>query len=58
MALGEGLPPKETFSTLILIIITLGVAIPTAMLVSGCVVLGVRHYRRHQPENILIIDQD
>lgn len=53
VALGEGSPPEETFSTLIVVIICIGVALPTIMLLGGCVALGVRRYRRRSANSLL-----
>ncbi|KAG0712626.1 Glycosylated lysosomal membrane protein [Chionoecetes opilio] len=50
VAMGEGAAPLESFSTLIVVVISLGVVLPAAMLLVGCVVLAVRRYRRHADE--------
>ncbi|MPC38475.1 Glycosylated lysosomal membrane protein [Portunus trituberculatus] len=55
VAIGEGVPPKETFSTLVVVVISLGVVLPAAMFLVGCVVLAVRRWRHHGSSASILI---
>ena len=55
VALGKGVAPRETFSTLIVVVISLGVVLPGAMFLIGCVVLAARRWRRHRLSDSLLI---
>lgn len=55
VAIGEGEPPKETFSTLVVVVISLGVVLPGAMFLVGCMVLAVRRWRRHSSSDSILI---
>ena len=55
VAIGEGVPPKETFSTLVVVVISLGVVLPAAMFLVGCGVLAVRRWRQHNSSDSILI---
>lgn len=54
VALGEGYPPKETFSTMVIIVISLGIGIPSLMFIIGGIVIA--HRKCHSSSNILIVN--
>lgn len=55
VAIGEGVAPTETFSTLVVVVISLGVVLPAAMFLVGCVVLAVRRWRHHGSSASILI---
>ncbi|XP_042863344.1 glycosylated lysosomal membrane protein-like [Penaeus japonicus] len=46
VAMGQGSPPTETFSTMVIVVISLGVGIPVLMFLIGGVVIASRRCRR------------
>lgn len=60
VAMGEGVPPQETFSTVVLVVISLGVVLPGAMFLVGCVVLATRRCRRRSSSasNLVVTDDE
>ncbi|XP_045621214.2 glycosylated lysosomal membrane protein B [Procambarus clarkii] len=46
VAIGNGYPPNESFSTMVIIVITLGLSIPALMFIIGGTIIACRKFRR------------
>ncbi|XP_063612873.1 glycosylated lysosomal membrane protein-like isoform X2 [Penaeus indicus] len=53
VAMGQGSPPIETFSTMVIIVISLGVGIPVLMFLIGGIVIASRRCRRSSDQLLL-----
>ncbi|XP_013183880.2 glycosylated lysosomal membrane protein B [Amyelois transitella] len=51
--IGYGEPPKESFSTFVIAIISIGLGVPVLLALSGVVYLLVRRYRRPGPTRLV-----
>lgn len=53
VAMGQGSPPIETFSTMVIIVISLGVGIPVLMFLIGGIVIASRRCRQSSDQLLL-----
>ena len=54
--MGFGTPPEETFSTTILIVICLGIGIPSLLFIIGGIAIFVQKRRNRNPDFESLVD--